>query len=94
MPLRELLFGASVATVVTTTFLVGTTLATSLHIVETVLRTRLRFTGERTNLSVGSRRFQGSADDLPDFFGPSQSRGTASIDPIDINSVRPAARRR
>lgn len=41
MPLRELLFGASVATVVPTTFLVGTTWATSLHIVETVLRTRL-----------------------------------------------------
>ncbi|ARK76226.1 hypothetical protein BOC39_22020 [Burkholderia pseudomallei] len=41
MPLREVLFGVSVATLVPTT-LVGTTLATSFHIVETVLGTRLR----------------------------------------------------
>lgn len=42
MPLREVLFGVSVATLVPTT-LVGTTLATSFHIVETVLGTRLRW---------------------------------------------------
>lgn len=42
MPLREVLFGVSVATLVPTT-LVGTTLATSFHIVETVLGTRLRY---------------------------------------------------
>ncbi len=41
MSLREVLFGASVATLVPTT-LVGTTLATSFHFVETVLGTRLR----------------------------------------------------
>ncbi|ARL88528.1 hypothetical protein BOC57_13825 [Burkholderia pseudomallei] len=40
MPLREVLFGVSVATLVPTT-LVGSTLATSFHIVETVLGTRL-----------------------------------------------------
>ncbi|AOJ64651.1 hypothetical protein WJ32_18960 (plasmid) [Burkholderia ubonensis] len=41
MPLREVLFGASVANLVSTT-LVGTTLATSFHPVETVLGTRLQ----------------------------------------------------
>ncbi|ARL01462.1 hypothetical protein BOC41_09600 [Burkholderia pseudomallei] len=44
MPLREVLFGVSVATLVPTT-LVGSTLATSFHIVETVLGTRLQATG-------------------------------------------------
>ncbi|NOK54795.1 hypothetical protein C7270_18175 [Burkholderia thailandensis] len=46
MPLREVLFGVSVATLVPTTLvpttLVGSTLATSFHIVETMLGTRLR----------------------------------------------------
>ncbi|MBR8272188.1 hypothetical protein KDW88_35910, partial [Burkholderia cenocepacia] len=51
MPLREVLFGVSVATLVPTT-LVGTTLATSFHIVETVLGTRLQLGVE----GVGSNR--------------------------------------
>jgi len=41
MPLREVLFGASVDTVVPTAFMVGPTLATILHNVETVPTTRL-----------------------------------------------------
>ncbi|ARL02002.1 hypothetical protein BOC41_12985 [Burkholderia pseudomallei] len=46
MPLREVLFGVSVATLVPTT-LVGSTLATSFHIVETVLGTRLPWTSHK-----------------------------------------------
>ncbi|MBA4233488.1 MAG: hypothetical protein C0465_23135 [Ralstonia sp.] len=53
MPLRERLFGASVARVVPTTNLVGITLATSSHTVETVLGTRLR---DNAILSCRSRQ--------------------------------------
>lgn len=49
MPLRELLFGASVDTVVPTTFMVGPTLATILHTVETALTTRLHSTQPRAD---------------------------------------------
>ncbi|ARL59952.1 hypothetical protein BOC52_26350 [Burkholderia pseudomallei] len=50
MPLREVLFGVSVATLVPTT-LVGSTLATSFHIVETVLGTRLPIARRATDTS-------------------------------------------
>lgn len=52
MPLREVLFGASVANLVSTT-LVGTTLATSFHPVETVLGTRLPLECKNPRLSGG-----------------------------------------
>ncbi|ONR60585.1 hypothetical protein A8E25_31385 [Burkholderia cenocepacia] len=61
MPLREVLFGVSVATLVPST-LVGTTLATPFHIVETVLGTGLRLTACRGHskyvktTSAGCRR--------------------------------------
>jgi hypothetical protein len=52
MPLRELLFGASVDTVVPTTFMVGPTLATILHTVGPVPATRLQdIEGGRAHLS-------------------------------------------
>ncbi|WP_306454120.1 transposase [Burkholderia sp. MSMB1826] len=55
MPLREVLFGVSVATLVPTT-LVGTTLATSFHIVETVLGTRLHTTNAIESLHMQLRK--------------------------------------
>ncbi|KGS26681.1 putative integrase, catalytic region [Burkholderia pseudomallei MSHR5569] len=61
MPLREVLFGVSVATLVPTT-LVGSTLATSFHIVETVLGTRLPADGSaarmKTSMTFYDNTFQ------------------------------------
>ncbi|NTZ87805.1 hypothetical protein FCJ61_33660 [Burkholderia metallica] len=62
MPLREVLFGVSVATLVPTT-LVGTTLATSFHIVETVLGTRLPRFGCGSSISGKSASSRPAASD-------------------------------
>ena len=56
MPLRELLLGASVDTVVPTTFMVGPTLATILHNVETVPATRLQQLRQRVGLFQGIKQ--------------------------------------
>jgi len=58
--LREVLFGASVDTVVPTTFMVGPTLATILHNVETVPTTRLLLSREQLQRKRNSLQVVGN----------------------------------